>query len=197
MSMIHECAVEFLTSIEKNNQESFFQMSASPDQIDSETFHRVSTPPNLDSSGISQQVSVHNLDQKSTGEGWEHNEYNESDEPIQEVSRYDIPGVPHEPDQNGKSENEVPLEDDVDYRTVSPVVENSETQTLHDTCNTLNQDNDVANNTAYRRVSPIVKNCETKMLNNTYSNPVITNQNAKIANDTRSQLNSKTSLGQY
>ena len=107
MSMIHEWAVEFLTSIEKNSQEFFFQVSASPDQIDSETFHRVSAPPNLDSSGISHQVSAHNLDQKSTGEGWEHNESNESDEPIQQVSWYDIPGVPHEPDQSGKSENEV------------------------------------------------------------------------------------------
>ena len=94
MPMIHEWAVEFLTSIEKNSQESFFQVSASPDQIDSETFHRVSVPPNLDSSGIFHQVSAHNLDQKSTGEGWEHNEPNESDEPIQEVSWYDIPGVP-------------------------------------------------------------------------------------------------------
>ena len=64
MSMIHECVVEFLISIEKNNQESFFQVSASPDQIDSETFHRVSAQPNLDSSGISHQVSAHNLDQK-------------------------------------------------------------------------------------------------------------------------------------
>ena len=80
--------------------------------------------------------------------------------------------------------------------TVSPVVVNSETQTLHDTCDTLNQDSDVTNNTAYRRVSPIVKNCETKMLNNTYSNPVSTNQNAKIANDARPQLHSKTSLEQ-
>ena len=109
MSMIHEWAVEFLTSIEKNSQESFFQVSASPDQIDSETFHRVSAspdqidsetfhrvsaPPGLDSSGISHQVSAHNLDQKSTGEGWEHNEPSESDEPIQEIPWYDIPGVP-------------------------------------------------------------------------------------------------------
>ena len=38
MSMIHEWAVEFLTSIVKNSQESFFQVSASPDQIDSEIF---------------------------------------------------------------------------------------------------------------------------------------------------------------
>ena len=197
MSMIHECAVEFLTSIGKNSQESFFQVSASPDQIDSETFHRVSAPPNLDSSGISHQVSAHNLDQKSTGEGWEHNEPNESDEPIQEVSWYDTPGVPHEPDQSGKSENEFPLQDDVEYRTVSPVVGNSETETLHDTCDTLSQDSDVDNNTAYRRVSSIVKNCETKMLINTYSNPVITNQNANIANDARPNSNPPITPGQH
>ena len=79
--------------------------------------------------------------------------------------------------------------DDVGHRTVSPVVENSETKILNNTfdkpvftCHTLNQDSDVANDTAYRRVSPIVENCETKMLNNTYSNPVITNQNANMAN---------------
>ena len=38
--------------------ENYPQISASPDQIDSETFHRVSTPPILDSSGISQQESA-------------------------------------------------------------------------------------------------------------------------------------------
>ena len=58
MSRMHDSAVGFLTSIENNSPESFFQVSASPDQIDSETFHRVSAPPNLDSSGISQQESA-------------------------------------------------------------------------------------------------------------------------------------------
>ena len=58
MSRMHDCAVGFLTSIEKNSPESFFQVSASPDQIYSETFHRVSTPTNLDSSEISQQESA-------------------------------------------------------------------------------------------------------------------------------------------
>ena len=38
--------------------ENYPQISASPDQIDSETFHRVSTPPTLDSLGISQQESA-------------------------------------------------------------------------------------------------------------------------------------------
>ena len=186
-------------------------------------------------------MSAHNLDQKSTGEGWEHNDCNESDEPIQEVSWYDIPGVPHEPDQSGKSENEVPLQvvswyaipgvlekeippnppdsDNTQTKlsqgtkpseqtsgnsTASPIVGNNETKILNNTfdkpvitCDTLNKDSDVANNTAYRRVSPIVENCETKMLNNTYGNPVSTNQNANIANDARPQLNSKTPLGQY
>ena len=58
MSMMHECGVEFLPSIEKNSPESCFQVSASPDQTDLETFQRVSTPPNLDSLGISQQESA-------------------------------------------------------------------------------------------------------------------------------------------
>ena len=35
------------------------------------------------------------------------------------------------------------------------------------------------------------------MFNNTYSNPVITNQDANIANKARPQLNSKTNSGQY
>ena len=56
-------------------------------------------------------MSAHNLNQKSTGKGWEHSEPNESDEPIQEVSWYDIPGVPHEPDQSGKFEKEVPVQE--------------------------------------------------------------------------------------
>ena len=34
------------------------QISASPDQIHSETSHKVSAPPNLDSSGVSQQESA-------------------------------------------------------------------------------------------------------------------------------------------
>ena len=34
------------------------QVPASPDQIDSETSHKVSAPPNLDSSGVSQQESA-------------------------------------------------------------------------------------------------------------------------------------------
>ena len=70
---MHDCAVRFLTSIEKKSLgisqqesapfssddiENYPQVPTSPDQIDSETFHRVSTPPNLDSSGISQQESA-------------------------------------------------------------------------------------------------------------------------------------------
>ena len=73
MSRMHDCAVRFITSIEKNSpgfsqQESaplssddmanYPQVPASPDQIDSETSHKVSAPPNLDSSGVSQQESA-------------------------------------------------------------------------------------------------------------------------------------------
>ena len=57
MSMMHECALDFITYIEKHSPESFFQVSASPDQNDSETCHRVSAPPHLDSLGIYHQVS--------------------------------------------------------------------------------------------------------------------------------------------
>ena len=207
MSMMHECAVEFLTSIGKNSQESFFQVSASPDQIDSETFHRVSAPPNLDISGISQQesapfssddiesyhqvsaspdqnspeishqVSAHNSDQKSTGEGWEHNGPNESDETIQEVSWYDISGGPHEPDQNGKSENEVPIQE-VSWYAIPGVLENEITPNPPDSDNAqtkLSQGTKPSEQTSGNSTtSPIVGNNETKILNNTYDNPVIT-----------------------
>ena len=58
-------------------------------------------------------MSAPNSDQKSTGEGGEPNEPNEPDELIQEVSWYDIPGVPHEPEVSwyaipGVPENEIP-----------------------------------------------------------------------------------------
>ena len=58
MAMIQEDALKFITCIEKNFTESFFQVSASPDQNNSETFSKVSAPPFLDSSGISHQVST-------------------------------------------------------------------------------------------------------------------------------------------
>ena len=220
MSMMQECAVQFLTSIEKNSPESFFQVLASPDQIDSETFCRVSAPPNLDSSGIAQQesapfssdgienypqvsassdqnsseishqVSAHNSDQKSTGEGWEHNEPNESDEPIQEVSWYDIPGVPHEPDQNGKSENEVPIQE-VSWYAIPGVPENEIPPNHPDSdsaqtklCQGTKPSEQTAGNSTS---SPIVENNETKTLNDTYDKPVITsdilNQDGDVAND--------------
>ena len=57
MSMMHECVLDFKAYIKKHSPESFFQVSASPDQNDSETCNRVSAPPNLDSLGISHQVS--------------------------------------------------------------------------------------------------------------------------------------------
>ena len=66
--------------------------------------------------------------------------------------------------------------------TVYPVVENSETKTLNDTCDklvitsdTINQDGHVANDVAYRTVSPVVEISETQILNNTCDKPVITN----------------------
>ena len=56
MSVIHEGALKIITCIEKNSPESFFQVSASSDQNNSETLPKVS--PHLDHPGISQQVSA-------------------------------------------------------------------------------------------------------------------------------------------
>ena len=56
-------------------------------------------------------MSAPNSYQKSTGEGGEPNEHKEPDETTQEVSWYDIPGVPQEPHQNGKTETEVPIQE--------------------------------------------------------------------------------------
>ena len=88
--------------------------------------------------------------------------------------------------------------------TVYPVIENSETKTLNDTCdkpvitsNTINQDGHVANDAAYRTVPPVVENSETQILNNTCDKPVITNQDGNIANEARSYINSNTTSGQY
>ena len=80
------------------------------------------------------------------------------------------------------------------YRTVSPVVENSETKILNDTydnpvitSDTWNQDGDTASDVAYRKISPVFENSEAKILNYTYGNPVVTsdtwNQDGDTAND--------------
>ena len=51
---------------------------------------------------------------------------------------------------------------DVAYRTVSPVVENSETKTLNETCDKpfITSDGDVGSDVAYRTVSPVIENSE-------------------------------------
>ena len=133
----------------------------------------------------------------------------ENEVPIQVVSWYAIPGVleneitPNPPDsdnaQTKLSQGTKPSEQTPANSTASPIVGNNETKILNNTfdkpvftCDTLNQDGDVANDTAYRTVSTVVENSETKLLNNTCSNPVITNQEANIANNARPQLNSKT-----
>ena len=88
--------------------------------------------------------------------------------------------------------------------TVSPVVENRDTNTLNDTCDkpviisdTINQDGDVANGVVYRTVSHIVENSETQILNNTCDKPVITNEDGNVANEAITQLNSNTTSGQF
>ena len=63
----------------------------------------MSASPEQNSAEISYQVSAPHSDQKLTGEGGGPNELKEPDEPIQEVSWYDIPGVHQESDQNGKN----------------------------------------------------------------------------------------------
>ena len=68
-------------------------------------------------------MSAPNSEQKSTGGGGKPNESNEPDEPIQEVSWYDIPGVPQEPEQNGKAETEVPIQE-VSWYALPGVPEN-------------------------------------------------------------------------
>ena len=78
---------------------------------DVETYPQASASPDQNSSEISHQVSAQNSDQESTNEGGEPNEPDGSNEPIQEVSWYDIPGVPHEPDQSGKAETEVSIQE--------------------------------------------------------------------------------------
>ena len=77
---------------------------------DSETYPQVSASPDQIISDISHQASAPDSDQKSRGEGGEPNEPKEPDEPIQEVSWHDIPCVPQEPDQNGKTETEVTIQ---------------------------------------------------------------------------------------
>ena len=82
--------------------------------------------------------------------------------------------------------------------TVSPVVENRETNALSDTCDklviisdTINQDGDVANDVVYRTVSHAVENSETQILSNTGDIPFITNQDGNVSNEARPHINSK------
>ena len=88
-----------------------------------EMYPQVSPSPDLNSSEISHQASTPDSDQKSTGEGGEPNKLKEPDEPIQEVSWHDIPCVPQEPDQNGKTETEVPIQE-VSWYAIPGVPEN-------------------------------------------------------------------------
>ena len=83
----------------------------------------MSASPDQNSSAISHQVSAPNSDQKSTGKEGEPNKHNEPDEPIQEASWYDIPGVHQEPEQNGNDETEIPIQE-VSWYAIPGVPEN-------------------------------------------------------------------------
>ena len=140
LCLLHVIALEMFNNLQPTNNSDLDHQGPPPNLDSSGISHLVSPPPNSSSSGISQQesapffsddietypqvsaspdqnspqiihqVSAQNSDQKSTGKRGKHNKSNESDEPIQEVSWSDIPGVPHEPDQNGKVETEVPIQ---------------------------------------------------------------------------------------
>ena len=153
MCLLHAIALEMFKNLQPTNNSDLDHQGPPPHLDSSGISHQVSTPPNSSSSGISQQesvplfsddtesypqvpaspdqnsseishqVSAPNSDQRSTGEGGEPNESKEPDEPTQEVSWNDIPGIPQKPDLNRKTETEIPIQE-VSWYAIPGVPEN-------------------------------------------------------------------------